>query len=522
MIPGIGIATLALVAAATVLIGFYGLRISRTTGDFYVASRTVRPWWNASAIGGEYLSAASFLGVAGLIMVSGSDALWYPVGYTAGFLMLLLFVAAPLRRSGAYTVPDFAAARLGSLAVRRATSVLVVLIGWLYIVPQLQGAALAVRTTTGLPGWVGSAAVVAVVVFAVMLGGMRSITFVQAFQFWLKLAAIALPAVFLALHVAGRGAPDLGAAGGLFEGAGLPGPGSGAGAATVGSGLPRGGTGSGAGAGYLSLSVTAALLFGTLGLPHVLVRFYTNPDGRSARRTTVIVLVLLSVFYVFPTAFGVLGRLAAPGLADQGDALVLLLPSALVAGPAGTALSALVLAGAMAAFLSTTSGLLVSVAGVMSQELFGGSVRGFRTAAALSALVPLAAAVIASEQALAGAVGLVFAFTASTLCPLLVLGIWWRGLTAAGAIAGMAAGALACGSALAVSAALATGPLPGALGVLAVACAQPAAWSVPLAFGTMAAVSRATRSAIPRGTDRFLVRLHTPEPSPEPTAGRAR
>jgi len=105
--PAVGIAAFAAVSLATAGIGFYGLRISRTTGDFYVASRTVRPWWNASAIGGEYLSAASFLGVAGLILLSGTDALWFPVGYTAGYLMLLLFVAAPLRRSGAYTIPDF-------------------------------------------------------------------------------------------------------------------------------------------------------------------------------------------------------------------------------------------------------------------------------------------------------------------------------------------------------------------------------------------------------------------------------
>ncbi|WP_077489147.1 cation acetate symporter [Sinomonas mesophila] len=507
MTPAIGVAALAAVAVATVLVGFYGLRISRTTGDFYVASRTVRPWWNASAIGGEYLSAASFLGVAGLIMVSGSSALWYPVGYTAGFLMLLLFVAAPLRRSGAYTIPDFAGARLGSLAARRTTSVLVVLIGWLYIVPQLQGAALAVRITTGLPGWAGSAAVVAVVVFAVMLGGMRSITFVQAFQFWLKLAAIGIPAVFLALHVVGQGAPSLAdAAAAAAAGGGAADDGGGAGADDGGSG-PVGG--------YRTLSIMVALLFGTLGLPHVLVRFYTNPDGRSARRTTVIVLCLLSVFYVFPTTLGVLGRLAAPGLASEGDAIAILLPEALVAGPLGTALSALVLAGAMAAFLSTSSGLLVSVAGVISQELFGGSVRGFRIATPLSALVPLAAAVAGGSQALAGSVGLVFAFTASTICPLLVLGIWWRGLTPTGAMAGMATGALACGGAVVASGLLGPpGEAAGALSVVAELCAQPALWTVPLAFAVMAAVSRASRTTLPRGADRFLVRLHSPEPRP--------
>ena len=109
----------ATVCLATLAVGAIGLRLSRTTSDFYVASRAVSPAWNASAIGGEYLSAASFLGVAGLVLAFGSDMLWYPVGYTAGYLVLLLLVAAPLRRSGAYTLPDFAEIRFDSTAVRR-------------------------------------------------------------------------------------------------------------------------------------------------------------------------------------------------------------------------------------------------------------------------------------------------------------------------------------------------------------------------------------------------------------------
>src|SRR6478735_7243651 len=204
---GIAITAVTVVSLATAIIGFYGLRISRTTGDFYVASRTVRPWWNASAIGGEYLSAASFLGVAGLILLSGTDALWFPVGYTAGYLMLLLFVAAPLRRSGAYTIPDFTESRLASRTVRRVTSLVVVMVGWLYIVPQLHGAALAIRITTGLPAWVGSVAVVVVVCLTVAAGGMRSITFVQAFQYWLKLTALAVPILFIVFVLAGSGSP---------------------------------------------------------------------------------------------------------------------------------------------------------------------------------------------------------------------------------------------------------------------------------------------------------------------------
>src|SRR5215208_6323410 len=117
MSPAMSLTAIGLVIAATIGIGLFGLRLSRTTSDFYVASRVVTPRWNASAIGGEYLSAASFLGIAGLVLAFGADVLWYPVGYTAGYLVLLALVAAPLRRSGAYTLPDFAQLRLDSLVV---------------------------------------------------------------------------------------------------------------------------------------------------------------------------------------------------------------------------------------------------------------------------------------------------------------------------------------------------------------------------------------------------------------------
>ncbi len=211
--PG-AVAAVCAVAGLTVGVGALGLRRARTTSDFYVASRAVSPRWNAAAIGGEYLSAASFLGIAGLVLAYGFDVLWYPVGYTAGYLVLLALVAAPLRRSGAYTLPDFAEIRLRSSAVRWAAGLLVVLIGWLYLVPQLQGAGLTLATQTGAPTWAGGLVVCVVVVVAVVIGGMRSITFAQAVQFWLKFLALLIPALVLLIvwhHRAdgiGTGGPD--------------------------------------------------------------------------------------------------------------------------------------------------------------------------------------------------------------------------------------------------------------------------------------------------------------------------
>src|SRR5688500_9351001 len=165
----LALVAMGVVALLSAVIGSIGVRWARTTSDFLVASRTVGTIANAGAISGEYLSAASFLGIAGLILRDGVDALWYPVGFTAGYLALVLFVAAPLRRSGAYTVPDFAEARLRSRTLRKTCTVFVVVIGWLYLLPQLQGAGLTLTTVTGLPSWIGMVASAVVVIATVVL-----------------------------------------------------------------------------------------------------------------------------------------------------------------------------------------------------------------------------------------------------------------------------------------------------------------------------------------------------------------
>ncbi len=558
-------AALLAAAVATIAIGAYGVRLSRTTSDFLVASRTVGPQWNAAAISGEYLSAASFLGVAGLIAKYGADALWYPVGFTAGYLGLLLFVAAPLRRSGAYTVPDFAEFRLGSARLRKVAMLVVVVICVYYLVPQYQGAGLALKTLLGVPVWIGPLVVGGIVITNVVAGGMRSITFVQAFQYWLKLTAIAIPALaLLGLFFADRG--ELGGPmpptvkqhttvaietdvvvqvsdpagitvtgtldGRRLDAAPIPSPGEhtlgsgttltlAAGAATpVVAGTPSAGTdwiasGGGLGGGhplYQVLSIIVATFLGTMGLPHVLVRFYTNPDGRAARRTALAVIALLSLFYLFPTLLGAFARLYVPQLLITGtaDAAVLLAPGAAIGGPAGQVLAALVAAGAIAAFLATSSGLLVSIAGALSTDVLRGRVRDFRVAAVVGGLIPIPLSLATSGLELSRSVGLAFAVAASTLCPLLVLGIWWRGLTAVGAAWGLVVGGLLSGTAVTV--AVAGGFDDDVLGGWpAVMIGYPAAVSVPLAFATMIVVSRITHAAVPLDVAQIFARMHVPE-----------
>jgi Na+(H+)/acetate symporter ActP len=557
-----------LITIASVAIGAFGYRISRNTSDFLVASRTVSARWNASAISGEYLSAASFLGVAGLVMKYGLDVLWYPVGFTAGYLALLLFVAAPLRRSGAYTLPDFAELRLRSKRVRKLATAFVVLIGWLYLVPQLQGAGLTLTTVTGAPAWVGAVVVGVVVTVNVASGGMRSITFVQAFQYWAKVTAIAFPAMVLLMiwRTDSGGTESLTAPttpafatetmvevrtptaviaeqpvtvlvlgntdGTDHAGEGVPwAPGRHEVAAGTLLTFPAGadvphveglrrldnatwaqplvGVGSGNHPLFATYSLILATFLGTMGLPHVLVRFYTNPDGRAARMTTLVVLILLGVFYLFPTVYGALGRVYAPQLLLTGktDAVVLVLPGAAVGGLLGQLLAGMVAAGAFAAFLSTSSGLMVSVSGVLSTDVLGrGSVRDFRRSALVAGIVPLVLALQTADLDVSQVVGLAFAVAASSFCPLLLLGTWWRGLTATGAGAG-----LLVGGGLSASAVLVTVLGPGLHGWAGALMTQPAAWTVPIAFAVMVLVSRLTAGQVPADVGRTMLQLHAPE-----------
>jgi cation/acetate symporter len=265
---------------------------------------------------------------------------------------------------------------------------------------------------------------------------------------------------------------------------------------------------------YTTYSIIIATFLGTMGLPHVVVRFYTNPDGRAARRTTLVVLGLLGIFYVLPPVYGALGRLYAPDLIGSGraDTVVLELPSRMLDGVAGELLSALTTAGAFAAFLSTSSGLTIAVAGVLSQDVISRRFRGvrsFQAGAVVAVAVPLVLAVLTDGVGVARAVGLAFAVAASTFCPLLVLGIWWRRLTDVGAIAGMLVGGGLSGIAV-----IDTLMRNTHTGWTAALLAHPAAWTVPAAFVTMVVVSLLTPRRLPVNLSRTMVRLHTPEAVP--------
>jgi Na+(H+)/acetate symporter ActP len=564
--PDAAIGAIAFVALLTIMVGARGIRVAKTPDDFMVAARQVPPALNAAAISGEYLSAASFLGIAGLVVAQGLGALWYSVGYTAGYLVLLLLVAAPLRRFGAYTIPDFAVGRLGSRGLRQTATALVLVIGWFYLLPQMKGAGITLQWVLGTPYWVGAATLGVVVSCNIAMGGMKGITFVQSFQYWLKLCAIGIPAIVLLIGVGRSSTADLtpdraptfthatvvslpqatdftlarpaqATVTGLLDQRALSHQAvrlcacrhvAGAGTRI---GFPAGSpvpvslamapsSSASWDSPFLAPSTSSAhplaatygliiaTFFGAIGLPHILVRFYTNPDGEAARQTTLIVVLLLSTFYLFPTILAVLTRLHAPQLylSSDSDSIVLALPSMLLPGLPGELLAALVAAGAFAAFLSTSSGLLVSVAGALSHDLLNRGVSTFRWCAISAGAVATTAALLIDRFSLALLVGWAFAIAASSFCPLMVLGIWWRRLTRLGAMAGIVIGG---GSCLAAILATMLGAATGGWG--AVFLGQPAIWTVPLAFGVMIVVSLLTQRTVPANVTQVMLRMHLPE-----------
>ncbi len=539
----------------TLLIGARGVAAMRTTSDFLVASRRISPTVNAAAVAGEYLSAASFLGIAGLVVKDGVGALWYPVGFAAGYVAMLTLVAAPMRRTGALTVPDFAEARLGSEPLRRLSAVVVLVIGFLYLVPQFTAAGQVLGLVSGAPYWVGVVLAGAAVSVTLALGGMRAATYVQAFQFVLKLVLFIVPAIWLLVQVdpdTRRDAltpvefsrfaaatpvefrldttltlaePTLvsvdGGPGRLLA----PGPHPAAAGSTwvfaADAAVPRVGGGPPGDAGWArplldpsdagypllaTWSVLVATVLGTMGLPHIIVRFHTSSDGRGARRTAAITVALLGAFYLFPGVYGLLGAVLLPELYLSGgtDTVVVALPARVDQGPVGSLFTALLTAGAFAAFLATSLGLLLAVSGALSHDLVPGTLRRLRFTPIAAAGAVVLLALPAASLDVGVLVTSAFAVAASTFCPLLVLGIWWPRLTASGAMIGMVVGLLASAGAIGVDLFLA---LPPGLG--AILLGQPAAWSVPIAFVTMVLVSLAGRP--PAWAAAAMLRLHLDE-----------
>lgn len=486
---GIAIVAVVLLITVTLAIGLNGIQFARSTSDFLTARREPGQLVVAAGISGAFISAASVMGIAALVMTYGIDMLWYPVGFTAGYLVILVLVAAPLRRSGAFTLPDFSFVRLSSRALRRISSVFIVIIGWLCVLPQLKAASIALTFLTGANVVAGPLVVAIVAGVTIAAGGYNSIATVQSLQYWLKLAAVALAGLVVWFVWMRSGAPTLGS--GSW-------------------GEPLSGFGQRVHPFYLNLSIVFATFFGVMGLPDTFTRYYSIKDGADARRISLIVLVMLAVFYLFPPMLGALGRHFTPGLVGTAemDSVVLALPQAALPGLLGDVLGALVAAGVFAAILSSTSSVTFSIASTLSQDLLRrrlSGIAGFRVGVLITIVVPFGLVFASRNFNLAEMMAMAMAVGASTFAPMLILGIWWRGLSVPGAIAGMLVGGVS--STIAVLVALFRS-LPADLQPY---LSAPAAWSVPTAFIVTVAVSLFTQDRRPANASVVLGRLHTPD-----------
>ena len=458
-----------------------------STKDFYIAGGGVHPVVNGMATAADWMSAASFISMAGAISFMGYDGSVYLMGWTGGYVLLALLLAPYLRKFGKFTIPDFVGDRYESSAARIVAIICAIFVSFTYVSGQMQGVGivlsrfLEVDTTTGVIIGMG------IVFFYAVLGGMKGITYTQVAQYCVLIFAYMVPAIFLALHMVGTPIPQLGLGGTLENGTPLL-----ANLNNLHLDLGFASYTSGSRATIDVFFITAALMAGTAGLPHVIVRFYTVPKVKDARRSVGWALVFIAILYTTAPAIAAFARtnllqtvsgqayddmpewfnkwettglLAHNDLNGDGliqytgpnsdvpneltvhkDIMVLANPE--IAGLPNWVI-ALVAAGGLAAALSTAAGLLLVVSSAVSHDLLKRclkpdiSERDELRAARISAGFAVCLAGwfgVHPPGFVAEVVAFAFGLAASSFFPVLVMGIFSKRMNRLGAISGMIAG----------------------------------------------------------------------------------
>ena len=435
--PAVNIAIFAVFVAATLVIAVSAAGQNRTTTDYYAGGRAFTGRQNGIAIGGDYLSAASFLGIAGLIALNGYDGFLYSIGFLVGWLLVLLLVAGPLRNTGRYTTADVLDLRLRAVPVRAAAAVSTLTVSLFYLLAQMAGAGALVSLLLGVHSAQGQDATVAVVgllmIFYVLVGGMKGTTWVQI----VKALLLTVGAAVATVWVLARAGFSLSA---LLGHAAAASP---AGRAVLGPGLLYG-VNTVSKLNFISLSL--ALVLGTAGLPHVLMRLYTVPDAVEARRSVVWTICLVGVFYMFTLVLG-FGAMwlvgakqieAAPG---KDNSAVPLLAFHL----GGTVFLGLVAAVAFATILAVVAGLTITASASFAHDVYAGVLRGgnadpdrevrvARITAVVIGLVAVVGGIYAKDVDVAFLVALAFAVAASANLPSILYSFFWPRFTARGAL----------------------------------------------------------------------------------------
>ncbi len=433
----LNITIFALFVIITLAIVIRASRNNRTAADYYAGGRAFTGRQNGIAIAGDYLSAASFLGIAGAIAINGYDGFLYSIGFLVAWLVALLLVAELLRNTGKFTMADVLSFRLRQRPVRVAAAISTLVVSFFYLLAQMAGAGGLVALLLGIDAKAGQSLVIAIVgvimVGYVLIGGMKGTTWVQI----VKATLLIIGAFVMTVWVLGKYGFNLSnVLGGAVQAApkkdGILGPGLQYGATTTSK------------IDFISLGL--ALVLGTAGLPHVLMRFYTVPTSKQARKSVEWAIWLIGIFYLFTLVLGygagaLVGPtaiLAAPGGANSAAPLL-----AFELG--GTVLLGIIAAVAFATILAVVAGLTITASASFAHDIYGqvikrgeggadAEVRVARIAAVVIGIVAIIGGIFANGQNIAFLVALAFAIAASANLPTILYSLFWKRFNTRGAL----------------------------------------------------------------------------------------
>ncbi len=439
--------------AITLYITFWASRQNKTAADFYAAGRSFSAFQNGLAIGGDYMSAASFLGIAGLIALFGYDGFLYSIGFLVAWLVALLLVAELMRNSGRYTMGDVLAFRMRQRPVRMAAGISTITVSIFYLIAQMVGAGALValllgisKTGTFLGMSQGTAKNVTIVIVGALMilyvtvGGMRGTTWVQMIKAGLLMAGAILMSLFVLAKFNFNPSTLLGAAASQ----------SGKGEAFLNPGLRYGAGDWVTKVDLISLGL--ALVLGTAGLPHILMRFYTVPTARDARRSVNWAIGLIGTFYLLTLALGfgaaaLVGTSAIRAANPGGNTAAPQLAEELGGGPGttgGAIFLAFIASVAFATILAVVAGLTLASSSSVAHDIYanvirkgdvdeGSEVRVARIAAVVIGAIAIVLSIFAQNLNVAFLVALAFAVAASGNLPAILYSLFWRRFNTQGA-----------------------------------------------------------------------------------------
>jgi len=463
-----------ILATFALYIGIAVYNTAKQTSDFYVASRGVPPIFNGMAIGADWMSAASFIGMAGTIMLLGYDGLAYIMGWTGGYLLLTFLLAPQLRKYGRYTVPEFIGDRYNSHTARVIAAITTIIISFTYSIGQLSGSGVVIGRLFEIDAKLGTMIGVVLIAVYAAFGGMKGITWTQVAQYIILIIAYLIPVIFMSLQVTSSALPWLsygelvGKMGELDRELGI---------SEYFAPFTNGTK-------WQFLALMFTLMAGTAGLPHVIVRFYTVSTMKAARWSGAWALLFIGLLYLSAPAYAAFSRFIlmtkvagskiselpawtktwvdtgklqlADGNGDgvlQWKELIISNDIVVMATPEianlGVFVIGLVAAGAMAAALSTAGGLMIAISSAFAHDIYYRVMKPNATektrlnVARISIVVAtLFAGLIALDPpgAITQIVAWAFALASGTFFPALILGVWWKRSNAQGVIAGMLVG----------------------------------------------------------------------------------